>query len=303
MFSKEKFDSDKNRYLIYLEVERGLADNTITSYNLDLKKFEQFLNKKNIDYLSVPEEEALEFIKEESRRGSSASTQSRLISVLKSFYKYFLHEEKTDSNPISGISFPKKWKNIPKYLSIEEVFDLLKAPDTNKPTGIRDKALLELMYATGIRISETINLKFDNLYLEESFLKVKGKGNKERVVPFNENAVAELINYLKNGRPGLSKGENPELIFLNKNGGPLSRQGLWKIIKGYGVKTGISPDLTPHVLRHSFATHLLEQGADLRSIQLMLGHSNISTTEIYTFVAKDKVKKIYDKFHPRSKKG
>lgn len=302
MFSKEKFYSDKKRYLIYLEVERGLSGNTIISYNLDLEKFEQFLKKKNTDYLSIPEEETLEFIKEESRRGSSASTQSRLISVLKSFYKYLILEEKTDSNPISGISFPKKWKNIPKYLSIEEIFYLLKAPEANKPTGIRDKAILELMYATGIRISETINLRFENLYLEESFLKVKGKGSKERVVPFNENAGSEIINYLENGRPGLSKGKNPELIFLNKNGGPLSRQGLWKIIKGYGVKTGISPDLSPHILRHSFATHLLEQGADLRSIQLMLGHSSISTTEIYTFVAKDKIKKIYDKFHPRSKR-
>ncbi|MEN8153189.1 MAG: site-specific tyrosine recombinase XerD [Acidobacteriota bacterium] len=303
MFQRENFYSDKKRYLIYLEVERGLSDNTIISYKLDLEKFEQFLIRENINYLSVHEENIFDFIKTESKRGCSPSTQARLISVLKSFYKYLLIEEKTESNPVSAISFPKKWKNIPKYLSIEEIFDLLKAPDAGKPTGIRDRAILELMYATGLRISETTGLSFENLYLEESFIKVRGKGSKERVIPFNENAGAEIVNYLENGRPRISRGKNPELVFLNKNGGPLSRQGLWKIIKGYGLKTGISADLTPHVLRHSFATHLLEQGADLRSIQLMLGHSNISTTEIYTFVAKDKVKKIYDKFHPRSKKG
>ncbi|MCK5222566.1 MAG: tyrosine-type recombinase/integrase, partial [Candidatus Aminicenantes bacterium] len=180
------------------------------------------------------------------------------------------------------------------------VVDLINAPDMEKNTGIRDRAILELMYASGLRISETISLKFENIFLEDNFLRVMGKGNKERIVPFNNKAKEELVFYLNHARPKLLKEKTSDILFINKNGGPLSRQGLWKVVRGYGVKVGISKTLTPHMLRHSFATHLLEQGADLRSIQMMLGHSNISTTEIYTFVAKDRVKKIYDKLHPRS---
>lgn len=300
MFDKDKFHSEMKRYRVYLDIEKGLSGNTLSSYTGEMEKFEGFLERKGLNYLEVAEEDVLEFVKEVSRGGQAAASQSHIISVLRSFYKYLIIDEKVDVNPAAGISFPKKWKSIPKYLTKSEVVELINAPDMTKNTGVRDRAILELMYATGLRISETIGLKFENIFLEDNFLRVMGKGSKERIVPFNMKAKEELSRYLSESRPKLLKDKTSVFIFINKNGGSLSRQGLWKVVKGYGVKVGISGMLTPHMLRHSFATHLLEQGADLRSIQMMLGHSNISTTEIYTFVAKERVKKIYDKLHPRS---
>lgn len=300
MFDKDKYRSEISRYRVFLDIEKGLSGNTLSSYTGELDKFERFLEKRGLNYLKITEEDILEFVKEESRKGQAASTQSHMISVLRSFYKYLVIDEKVEKNPAAGISFPKKWKGIPKYLTKSEVVDLINAPDMSKKTGVRDRAILELMYATGLRISETIGLKFENIFLEDNFIRVMGKGSRERIVPFNNKAGEELVRYLNESRPKLIKDKTSEFIFINKNGGPLSRQGLWKVIRGYGLKVGISGVLTPHMLRHSFATHLLEQGADLRSIQMMLGHSNISTTEIYTFVAKERVKKIYDKLHPRS---
>jgi len=300
MFNPDTFQAELKRYRVYLGIEKGLSGNTLSSYFGDLEKFQRFLKKKDLNYLEIGEAEILDFIKEESRKGQSASTQSHLISVLRSFYKYLIIDEKVDANPVSAVSFPKRWKNIPKYLSKSEVVELIHAPDLKKHTGVRDRAILELMYATGLRISETVSLKFENIFLDDNFLRVMGKGSRERIVPFNDKAKEELVRYLDHARKQLIKDNHSDYIFINKNGGTLSRQGLWKIIKGYGVNVGISNVLTPHMLRHSFATHLLEQGADLRSIQMMLGHSNISTTEIYTFVARERVKKIYDKLHPRS---
>ncbi len=300
MFNKNIYHAELNRYKVFLDIEKGLSGNTLISYIGELEKFERFLENKGLGYLNVSEEDILEFIKIESRKGQSAATQSHLISVLRSFYKYLIIDEKVDVNPASAISFPKKWKSIPKYLSKNEVVELINAPDMGKNTGVRDRAILELMYATGLRISETIGLKFENIFFDDNFLRVMGKGSKERIVPFNNKAKEELVRYLDQARPKLIKDKVSEFLFINKNGGSLSRQGLWKVVRGYGVKVGISKTLTPHMLRHSFATHLLEQGADLRSIQMMLGHSNISTTEIYTYVAKERVKKIYDKLHPRS---
>lgn len=302
MFAVDIFKKDLNRYLIYLEIERGLSKNTIISYRQELEKFASYLNLHSIDHISVSEKSVLDFIIEWSRKGQAVSSQAHQISVLKNFYKYMISEEKIDYNPLSSISFPKKWDNIPKYLTIEEVNELLEAPDTGTTLGLRDRAMLEMMYATGLRISETVTLTKDRVFHDEGFLRVIGKGNKERLIPFNETAGNFLQKYMKLGRPLLLKGKTSQYIFLNRSGKNLTRQGVWKIIKKYGEKTGITENLTPHILRHSFATHLLEMGADLRSIQMMLGHVNISTTEIYTFVAKDKVKSIYDKFHPRSKK-
>ena len=300
MFDKDKYHSEMNRYRVFLDIEKGLSGNTLSSYAGEMDKFERFLEKRDLNYLNITEEDILEYVKEGSKRGQTASTQSHLISVLRSFYKYLIIDEKVDINPAAAISFPKKWKSIPKYLTKNEVVDLINAPDMMKNTGVRDRAILELMYATGLRISETIGLKFENIFREDHFIRVMGKGSRERIVPFNNKAGEELARYLNEARPGLIKDKISDFIFINKNGGSLSRQGLWKVIRGYGMKAGFSGTLTPHMLRHSFATHLLEQGADLRSIQMMLGHSNISTTEIYTFVAKERVKRIYDKLHPRS---
>jgi len=291
-----------SRFLNYLEIERGLTQNTIISYKQELEKFFTFLDKKNIDVINADENTILDFVKNESRKGNSQSTQSHIISVLKSFYKFLVLEEKIEANPVSQIAYPKKWKTLPKYLTIDEVSKLLELPDTSTKLGLRDKAILELMYATGLRISEVINLKLESIYFEESFLRILGKGNKERIVPFGKIAAQYLKEYLKKSRIELLKGKTCDFVFLNRSGKKLTRQGVWKVIKAYGKKVGIGNKLTPHVLRHSFATHLVEKGADLRSIQMMLGHSNITTTEIYTYIARDRVKKIYDQFHPRSKK-
>jgi len=300
MYNQDQFLKEMDRYRVFLDIEKGLSGNTLRSYCQEMQKFGEFLERKKLNYLNVSEVDILEFVKEQSRKGHTASTQSHVISVMRSFYKYLVIDEKTDVNPAAGISFPKKWKSIPKYLTKKEVVDLIHAPDLSKSTGVRDRAILELMYATGLRISENVGLKFENIFLADNFIRVMGKGSRERIVPFNDKAKAELNRYLKEARPKLLKEKVSEFVFINKNGGSLSRQGLWKVIRGYGRKAGISRDLTPHMLRHSFATHLLEQGADLRSIQIMLGHSNISTTEIYTYVARERIKKIYDKLHPRS---
>ncbi len=300
MFQEEKFISDVTKFLTFLAMERGMSDNTIISYKQRLEKYALFLASKKLDHLEIAENNILDFIKEEAMKGNALATQSHLLSVLKSFYKYLIMEDKIDFNPAANIAFPKKWKVLPKYLSIHQVEELLELPDQTKPLGQRDKAILELMYATGLRVSEVGGLKLDNLYLEDNFLRVMGKGRKERVVPFGDTAGHYLKLYLENARPKILKQKKRDFVFLNNRGDGLSRMGLWLIITGYGNRIGIGHILTPHTLRHSFATHLLEKGADLRSIQLMLGHSKISTTEIYTFVAKQRVKKIYDKFHPRS---
>ncbi len=303
MFNRDEYEADLKRYLMSLRMERGLAENTVISYNQDLGKFAVFLHAQKLGHIDLSENRVLDFIKEESRKGNSFATQAHLITVLKSFYKYLIAEDRMDFNPVSNIASPKKWKTLPKYLTIAQVSELLELPDMGTPIGQRDKAVLELMYATGLRISEVINLKRDNLYMEDTFLRVMGKGSKERVVPFGETARDYMEKYLTGGRSQLLKTKVSDYIFLNVRGGQLTRQGLWKVIKGYASTLGVYSTLTPHTLRHSFATHLLEKGADLRSIQLMLGHANISTTEIYTYVAKAGVKKVYEKYHPRGKGG
>ncbi len=302
MYDEKKLELDIKRYLVSLQMEKGLAENTLISYKQDLEKLAVYLEKNKLDYLAFTENEALDFIKTEARKEISPATQAHLITVLKSFFRYLIAEDKMEQNPIANISSPKKWKTLPKYLTIAQVTELLELPDLSKPFGVRDKAILELMYATGLRISEVIHLKMDNLYMEDSFLRVMGKGNKERIIPFGEKAREWLAYYFSDARQTLLKGKINDHVFLNPRCGSLSRVGLWKIIKKYAHTLGVEHILTPHTLRHSFATHLLEEGADLRSIQMMLGHENISTTEIYTYVAKARVKHIYDKFHPRSKK-
>ncbi len=288
--------------MFYLEYERGFAANTILSYRQELEKFFAFLQKKHLNYLCLDEKNILDFIRLEGQKGGAVSSQAHLISVLKSFFRYLLNDDLLESSPVSNIALPKKWARLPKYLSLEEVTRLLESPDTATAIGCRDKAVLELMYATGLRISEVAQLKRTDVYMDEGFLRVRGKGGKERIVPFSEISRNCLKDYLRLGRPALVKKNDREQVFVNYSGEMFSRQGLWKMIKGYGAKIGLSSRLTPHVLRHSFATHLVEKGADLRSVQILLGHSSITTTEIYTHLAKDQLKRAYDKFHPRGNK-
>ena len=293
--------SPLEQFLLHLEFEKGFAANTILSYRQELEKYFAFLKKRRLDYLRVEEKHILDFIRETGRSGA-VSSQAHLISVLKSFYRYLLQDELLEFSPVSAVSLPKKWIKLPKYLSIDDVSLLLETPDPSTVIGKRDKAILELMYATGLRISEVVGLKLTDLYLDEGFLRVLGKGGKERIVPCNEISRDCLRDYFDHSRPLLVKQGRPEQVFVNYSGAMFSRQGLWKMIKAYGRKAGLAGRLTPHVLRHSFATHLVERGADLRSVQMLLGHSSITTTEIYTHLAKDQVKKVYDQFHPRSKK-
>lgn len=294
--------SPLEQFLIYLEFEKGFAANTILSYRRQLEKFFAFMKKKHLHYLRLGETDILDFIRQEGRRGGAVSSQAHLISVLKSFYRYLLQDELLEFSPVAAVALPKKWLKLPKCLSIDDISRLLETPNQSTTIGKRDKAVLELMYATGLRISEVTQLKLADLYLQEGFLRVLGKGRKERIVPFNEISRDCLRHYLDLSRPLLVKQARPEQVFVNYRGAIFSRQGLWKMIKAYGVKVGLASRLTPHVLRHSFATHLVEKGADLRSVQMLLGHSSITTTEIYTHLAKGQVKKVYDQFHPRSKK-
>lgn len=283
-------------------MERGLAQNTVISYRQELEKFFGFVIRHRLSLPSLREADLLAFIRAESRKGNAVATQAHLVSVLKSFFKFLASEDILDSSPAGSISLPKKWLKLPKYLTVGEVTTLLETPDELTPIGKRDRAILELLYATGMRISELVDLQVEHIYLEENFLRVRGKGGKERIIPFGAQAQKSVSSYLHDARPRLLGGKRNDSAFLNHRGNRFTRQGLWKIIKGYGKKSGISARLTPHVLRHSFATHLVEGGADLRSVQMMLGHANIATTEIYTYVAKDQVRRVYDQFHPRSRK-
>jgi integrase/recombinase XerD len=291
-----------DQFLAHLEFERGLAANTILSYRRELEKFFAYLQRQGLEPLRLGEQDVLAFIRRQGQRGGAVSSQAHLISVLKSFYRYLLADGLLEFSPVAAVALPKKWVRLPKYLSLEEVGRLLESPDPATPIGVRDKAILELMYATGLRISEAAQLRQADIYFAEGFLRVRGKGGKERVIPFGHVAGDFLNRYLEHSRPLLVKGRDPGPLFVNYSGGPFTRQGLWKMIKGYGAKIGIAARLTPHVLRHSFATHLVEKGADLRSVQMLLGHSSITTTEIYTHLAKDQLRRIYDEFHPRGKR-
>lgn len=296
---KTDFSEEQKRYLIYLRIEKGLADNTVASYRLQLNQYHRYLIDRHIHYLRVRNSDLLGFIKQVSRQEKSIATQSHLISVLKSFYGYLVADGRINHSPAGSLIFPKKWKTYPEYLDLPEVEKLLNAPDTGGPLGIRDRAILEFLYSTGCRISELTGLRPDNVFLEEGFVRILGKGGKERVVPFGRAAGESLADYLHHSRRKILKGRSSDALFLNRSGGKLSRQGAWKIVKKYSRKAGLKISISPHTLRHSFATHMIENGADLRSIQMILGHASISTTEIYTHIARDQLRRVFDQYHPR----
>lgn len=286
-------------FLEYLSVEKGLSSNTIIAYHRDLEKVFHFLKAKRISLQEVKEEELASFIQHTSRTGLSSRSVARLISSLKSLYNYLIVDGIVKKNPTATLSSPKRWMSLPKYLTVREVELLLRQPDEKDMLGLRDKAMLELLYATGLRVSELISLKTKEVNVDDCFLLCRGKGGKERVVPLNNSSAKAVKEYLERVRPALLKEPN-DLLFITKRGGAFTRQGFWKLLKTYGLKAGLASKVSPHVLRHSFATHLLERGADLRSIQLMLGHSQIMTTQIYTHVSRERVRRIYEKYHPRA---
>jgi len=288
-------------FIYYLSVERGLADNTLESYQRDLKKYLLFLKEQNVkDFSSTSRTLISQYLLQERNKGLSPSTLSRNLASIRSFYQFLLMEHIIQENPAIELESPKTEKKLPKVLSFQDMEVLLEQPKTKETIGIRDKAMLELLYATGIRVSELVHLNISNLNIKMGFVRCEGKGSKERMIPLGTLAIRSLQEYLQNGRSRLVKQVEEKALFINQHGKRLTRQGFWKILKKYALKAGISSEITPHTLRHSFATHLLENGADLRSVQEMLGHADISTTQIYTQVTRQKIKEVYNQTHPRA---
>ncbi|MFB3923547.1 MAG: site-specific tyrosine recombinase XerD [Terriglobia bacterium] len=287
-------------FLDYVRVEKGLAANSIASYRRDLADFAGFLHKSRKDLKRVTREEIRVFLASLFQRGLSGRSVARHLVSLRNVFRFLLREGTLQADPTAEIEAPRIGQSLPKYLTAEEVEKLLAQPDSSTPAGMRDKAMLEVLYATGMRVSELIGLRWEDFETNLGVVRCRGKGNKERLIPVGKAALREVEAYVQRGRPGLAKKRESPFLFLNHLGGPLSRVGFWKILGRYGRGAGIATALTPHVVRHSFATHLLERGADLRSIQLMLGHSDISTTQIYTHVLKERLKQVYQEHHPRA---
>jgi len=286
-------------FLDYLLVEKGASENTRLSYARDLKKFLYFLKRRKKNPEQVTSAELSLFLQEQSRAGLSPRSLARLGSSLRSFFRFLLIDGYLKKNPAATLATPRSWFNLPHFLTVAEVEKLIQQPKEDEPRGKRDRAILELLYATGLRVSELIKLEMDQVNLKAGYLICRGKGGKERVVPFGSSAQAALRRYLSEVRPLLIKKESPYL-FLTRQGKPFTRQGLWKLLHHYAVLAGLEEKVSPHVLRHSFATHLLERGADLRSVQILLGHSQITTTQIYTHLSRKWLREVYDRFHPRA---
>jgi integrase/recombinase XerD len=289
-----------DRYLESLAVERGLARNTVEGYRNDLSRLGGALAKKaGADLLAATAADLSAHMRDLQRQGLSPRSSARALSAIRGFYDHLVTAGERKDNPAVNLLPPKLWKPLPKVLSEAEVEALLAAPDVATPLGLRDRAMFELLYATGLRVSELVGLTLPQLRLDAGFLIAFGKGSKERVVPVGDQAEDWVKRYLRDVRPELSRGRHLH-VFVNKDGDSLSRVGFWMIIKKYGLKAGLRSEISPHILRHSFATHLLEHGADLRAVQTMLGHTDISTTQIYTHIHQTRLKSLYDKFHPRS---
>lgn len=286
-------------FLTYLVVEKGLAANTIESYRHDLDRFRKYLEQKGRELTEVERLDLVDYLKGLYSAGYKPASIARGVASLRSFFRFLAADGHIRQDPAELLESPKRWQTLPKYLRPDEVDRLLAQADPATPAGLRDKAMLELLYATGLRVSELVKVKVQDLNLQIGYMTCLGKGSKERIIPVGNQARDWILKYIREGRNLLLKEPEPYL-FLNRQGKPLTRQGFWKMIKRYGLKAGIVKNITPHLLRHSFATHLLERGADLRSLQLMLGHADISTTQIYTFVTQSRLKEIYKKYHPRS---
>ncbi|MCA1030608.1 site-specific tyrosine recombinase XerD [Bacillus timonensis] len=289
-------------FIHYLVVERRMADNTVISYERDLKKYVQYIVKveRVESFQQVTRGHIIQFLKELKESGKSSKTIARQIASIRSFHQFMLREQIVQQDPTVHIETPQAEKTLPKVLNLQEVEALLSVPKTNTPLGMRDKAMLELLYATGIRVSELINLNLVDVHLSMGFIRCIGKGNKERIVPLGRIATEAIKQYIETSRPQLIKKKRPEALFVNHHGNQMSRQGFWKNLKRMALEANIKKELTPHTLRHSFATHLLENGADIRAVQEMLGHADISTTQIYTHVTKARLKDVYNSFHPRA---
>jgi integrase/recombinase XerD len=289
-----------SRYLDHLRVSRRLADNTIESYARDLARLGRFAKKSGRGPEQLRRADLETFVRELLTEGQSPRSAARAVACARGFYRFLVLDRQLRVDPAADLQAPRAWAPLPRYLSTEDVDALIACPDVTTPRGLRDRALIELLYATGLRVSELVGLRPAELHLEAGYLTCTGKGSKERMVPLGDEAARWVRRYIAEGRPALLGGRKAPWLFLNARGGALARVGFWKVLKAYGRQAGLARELSPHVLRHSFATHLLARGADLRAIQLMLGHSDLSTTQIYTHVLEERLRAVYERFHPRA---
>jgi integrase/recombinase XerD len=290
-------------YLMHVRVEKGLSVNTISAYKRDLQKFDEFARKRKLVLESVGRDDLVDFLAGLYRLKLESRTVARQLVTLRNFFRFAQIQDLIADDPSINLESPKIRRHLPGYLRLEEVEKLLEQPDSGTPIGLRDRAMLEVLYSTGLRVSELIGLRVSDLDSKVGCVRCIGKGDKERIVPVGKKALSMVDKYLREGRPFLlrnARGNAGPALFVNRRGVALSRVGVWKILSAYGRRAGLRIALTPHMLRHSFATHLLERGADLRSVQLMLGHADISTTQIYTHVVEERLKQIYKAHHPRA---
>ncbi len=289
-------------FLTHQRVEKGLAENTVAAYGRDLAKFAKWAEKRRRTLQTLTRDDLVDFLGSLYREKLDSRTVARYLVTLRSFFRYALAEGEIASEPTQNLKSPKIWKKLPRFLTLDEVDRLLAAPDTSTPLGLRDKAMLELLYSTGLRVSELVGLRLTEVDRNAGVVRCTGKGNKERLVPAGRQALGALELYLRDGRPKLLRSgvPAPAWLFVSCRGRKLGRIAFWKTLKRYGRKAGIRGSLSPHKLRHSFATHMLERGADLRSVQIMLGHADIATTQIYTHVIQERLKHVYKAHHPRA---
>jgi len=289
-----------DRYYNHLLIEKGAAGNTLEAYSRDLKRFVTFLEEKGVsDVHAVGSQHVIDFLVQIKGEGLSANSMNRCLAALRGFYKFLLQEKAVAESPLAHIELAKVWMRLPDTVSKEEMNSILSQPGDQTPAAIRDSAILELLYATGLRVSELASLTMNSFNWQVGFLVIMGKGSKERVVPVGKTAYDCVRRYVDEARPMLLKSKSTDVLFLNRFGETFTRQGLWKLIIHYAQKAGLQKNVHPHTFRHSFASHLLEGGADLRAVQVMLGHSDISTTQIYTHVSRERLKEIHRKYHPR----
>jgi integrase/recombinase XerD len=288
-------------FLTHVKVEKGLSSNTVSAYRRDLVKFDVFAQKRKLSLEGVTRDDLVDFLAGLYRMNLESRTVARQLVTLRNFFRFAQTQELITADPSINLESPKIRRSLPGYLRLEEVERLLEQPDSSTALGLRDRAMLEVLYSTGLRVSELIGLRVSDLDSKVGCVRCIGKGDKERIVPVGRKALSMVEKYLRDARPQLlGKLRGSPTLFVNRRGVSLSRVGVWKILSGYGRRTGLRIPLTPHMLRHSFATHLLERGADLRSVQLMLGHADISTTQIYTHVVEERLKQIYKAHHPRA---
>jgi integrase/recombinase XerD len=296
-------DTDISAFLLHLRVERRLAHLTIESYARDLSALAAFAAEAKRSPLHLDRRALERFVREQMSRGLSPRSVARAVAAVRGFYRFLVLERRLEHNPADDLRPPRAWPALPTFLSLDEVDRLLAQPDVSTPLGLRDRAMFELLYATGMRVSELVGVRGADLHIEEHYLTCIGKGNKERLIPIGEQAAGWVTRFQRQARGELTaraRGKASTRLFVNVRGGSLSRVGFWKVLKRHGAAAGLPGTLSPHVLRHSFATHLLERGADLRAIQMMLGHADLSTTQIYTHVLEARLKAVYNRFHPRA---